>query len=317
MKEFIIKENEANQRFDKYLKKLLPNASSGFIYKMLRKKNITLGKKKATGTETLKKGDVVQLFFSDETFDKFAVSIEEISKLYENLKNTSLKGIEIIFEDDDILIANKPYNMLSQKASESDLSANERLLGYLIQTNQLSLETFQTFHPSVCNRLDRNTTGILLMGKTLKGTQMLSEQLKDRSAQKYYLAIVNGCVDKEADLEGYLYKDESNNIVKILKEEIPNSNYIHTSYRPIKTSSDLSLIEIHLHTGKTHQIRAHLSSIGHPIIGDYKYGIKEVNDKYYKEYHITHQLLHAYRIILSDQEEYIVNPPKEFDNIMK
>ena len=166
MKTFTIGTNDANQRFDKYLKKLLPNASVSFLYKMLRKKNITLDGKKATGKETLQKGAQVAVFFSDETLHKFMQDTKKLQEEFHMLQRLPMKGLSIIYEDTDILIADKPYNMLSQKAKEQDLSANEYLLGYLIRSGALSLETFGTFRPSVCNRLDRNTTGLLLMGKT-------------------------------------------------------------------------------------------------------------------------------------------------------
>ena len=219
MKTFTIGTNDANQRFDKYLKKLLPNASVSFLYKMLRKKNITLDGKKATGKETLQKGAQVAVFFSDETLHKFMQDTKKLQEEFHMLQRLPMKGLSIIYEDTDILIADKPYNMLSQKAKEQDLSANEYLLGYLIRSGALSLETFGTFRPSVCNRLDRNTTGLLLMGKTLAGAQMLSEGLRERTIHKFYRAIVSGNVTKPVHLSGWLIKDEHTNQVKILTQE--------------------------------------------------------------------------------------------------
>ena len=184
MKEFIIQKNEENQRFDKYLKKLLPNASTSFLYKMMRKKNIVINKKKVEGNEKLKAGDVVQLFLSDETFEKFHVDLEMLRKEYDSLNGRGLKGIKIVYEDDEMIVADKPYNMLSQKSTVKDLSANEYLLGYLIDKGELSFEEFQTFKPSVVNRLDRNTTGLLLFGKTLNALQELGEGIRERSIEK-------------------------------------------------------------------------------------------------------------------------------------
>ena len=135
----------------------------------------------ATGKETLQKGAQVAVFFSDETLHKFMQDTKKLQEEFHMLQRLPMKGLSIIYEDTDILIADKPYNMLSQKAKEQDLSANEYLLGYLIRSGALSLETFGTFRPSVCNRLDRNTTGLLLMGKTLAGAQMLSEGLRERT----------------------------------------------------------------------------------------------------------------------------------------
>lgn len=300
MKEFTIKPNESNQRLDKYLKKLLPNATTSFLYKMLRKKNITLNGKKAAGNETLKKNDRVCVFFSDETFDKFAGNGEALLAQYHALKELTMNGLVIIYETEDILAANKPYNMLSQKASENDISANEYLLGYLIRTGRLSFEEYKTFRPSVCNRLDRNTTGLLLMGKTLNGLQELSKMLKERSVQKYYRAIVAGQISEASSLTGYLQKEEQTNTVQILKTTAEGASKIETAYRPIITGKDWTLLEVHLITGKTHQIRAHLSSIGHPIIGDFKYGDEQINRLYRDHLGIHHQLLHAYRLEFPD-----------------
>lgn len=154
------------------------------------------------------------------------------------------------YEDTDILIADKPYNMLSQKAKEQDLSANEYLLGYLIRSGALSLETFGTFRPSVCNRLDRNTTGLLLMGKTLAGAQMLSEGLRERTIHKFYRAIVSGNVTKPVHLSGWLIKDEHTNQVKILTQEQKDAVWIETSYTSVQAKGTCSLLEICLITGK-------------------------------------------------------------------
>ena len=174
----------------------MPNAATSFLYKMMRKKNITLNGKKTEGNEILQSGDVVRLFFSDETFDKFAGSTIQTDDEFSRLSELPLKGIRIIYEDDDILIADKPFNMLSQKATPTDISANEYLLGYLIRTGKLTREAFATFRPSVCNRLDRNTTGLILMGVSLKGSQELSAMLRERTIGKYYLAVVSGTLTK-------------------------------------------------------------------------------------------------------------------------
>ena len=150
------------------------------------------------------------------------------------LQRLPMKGLSIIYEDTDILIADKPYNMLSQKSKEQDLSANEYLLGYLIRSGALSLETFGTFRPSVCNRLDRNTTGLLLMGKTLAGAQMLSEGLRERTIHKFYRAIVSGNVTKPVHLSGWLIKDEHTNQVKILTQGGPGEStnlIVYSIYR--------------------------------------------------------------------------------------
>lgn len=211
----------------------------------------------------------------------------------------------------------KPYNMLSQKAKEQDLSANEYLLGYLIRSGALSLETFGTFRPSVCNRLDRNTTGLLLMGKTLAGAQMLSEGLRERTIHKFYRAIVSGNVTKPVHLSGWLIKDEHTNQVKILTQEQKDAVRIETSYTSVQAKRTYSLLEICLITGKTHQIRAHLASVGHPVIGDRKYGDPSVNHKFYSTFHVDHQLLHAYRLEFPDGRVFTAPMPEIFKEIME
>ena len=202
--------------------------------------------------------------------------------------------------------------MLSQKARENDVSANEYLLGYLIRTHSLQLEDFEAFRPSVCNRLDRNTTGLLLMGKSLKGLQTLSEGLRERTIHKYYRAIVAGEVHKSEHLIGYLTKNEKDNMVTVTDKQTEDSSRIETAYEPVKVNAGKTLLEIHLITGKTHQIRAHLASIGHPIIGDMKYGDKKVNQENYEEHKVTHQLLHAYRMEFPDGRIFCAPVPDIF-----
>ena len=305
MKTFIIKENEAGQRFDKYLKKLLKEAPSSFVYKMLRKKNISLNGKKADGSEKLNARDEVKLFLADETYDKFAGA-----EVKESFPTTAL---DIVYEDEDILIINKPAGMLSQKAQPSDISANEYIIGYLLQSRALKETDLRTFRPSVCNRLDRNTSGLLTAGKTLKGLQDLSETLKKRTVKKYYLCLVAGCITVPQHLKGYLMKDERQNRVFISKEKTEDALCIETEYEPLEVYQDVTLLQVHLITGRSHQIRAHLASIGHPIIGDSKYGNEKINHFYRERTGVKHQLLHAYRMIFADGRCVEAAPPDDFN----
>ncbi len=309
MKEFQIRKDDSNQRFDKYLKRVLTEASSSFIYKMLRKKNITLNDKKADGSEKLNTGDVVKIWFSDETYDKMS-GIGNTDPLYNQLKSLD-SNIDIVFEDDNMIIINKPSGIKSQKDSDDDVSINEMALSYMIKTNQLSETDFKHFHPSICNRLDRNTSGIVLFAKNLPTSQSLAKALKERNCIKLYHAIVIGRLHKPCEIEGYLSKDEATNKVTISKtKSIEDSKAIKTAYRPLKQlDNDLTLLEIHLITGRTHQIRAHLASIGHPILGDMKYGNIALN----KKLKAQTQLLHAYSIEFEDHRKYEAKEPGEFN----
>lgn len=327
MKSFQITGNEAGQRFDKYLKKLLSQAPGSFVYKMLRKKNITLNGKKADGSEKLNIGDEVKLFLADETFEKFS-AWQSNAKISEN---SSIAGsypsisLDIIYEDDDILVINKPTGMLSQKAAPTDISANEYIIGYLLSHNKISENELMTFHPSVCNRLDRNTSGLLIAGKSLKGLQEMSKQLKERSTEKYYRCLVKGQINDKQLIEGWLVKEEKSNKVKVFSKERADSKYIKTGYRPMQhffiengaSKEDYTLLEVHLITGRSHQIRAHLATIGHPIVGDGKYGDRKVNSKFAKELGIQSQLLHAYRMKLADGRELKAPLGKEFQKVLE
>ena len=306
MQQITIKAGDAGQRFDKFLKKYLKEAQSSFLYKMLRKKNITLNAKKADGSEKLKEGDEVAFFFSEETFAKFrgdnGEAEKESEKLIKEARNAYQKigKLEVLYEDAHVLLVNKPAGVLSQKALPQDLSLNEWLIGYLLAKKEITPEQLRTFHPSVCNRLDRNTSGIVVCGKSLYGSQQMSLALKDRSLHKYYLLYVEGQLREEKRIEGYLQKDEKTNKVTVSSVQIPDSARIVTSYRPVLTGTEETLVEVELITGKTHQIRAHLASIGFPLVGDYKYGNRTRNEKRKRSYGISHQLLHAYRVVFPE-----------------
>lgn len=316
MREIEIKPNDAGQRFDKYLKKLLCNASGSFIYKMLRKKNIVLNGKKADGSEKLKSGDFVKLFLSDETYLKFTVNSEVVQKEYEALRKLPVKDLQVVLEEDDILVINKPAGLLSQKANPNDVSANEWILAYLIQTGKLSFEDFMTFRPSICNRLDRNTSGLLIAGKSLKGLQEMAKVLQERTVKKYYRCIVAGEWKETTYLKGYLTKDEASNRVTITDTKISDeSKEIETEYRPVTNWKGYTELEVHLITGRSHQIRAHLASVGCPIIGDTKYGDTSVNRYFRDQQKLRFQLLHAYRMELEDGRVLIAEVPAKFKEV--
>ncbi len=307
MRELVIGTNEAGQRFDKYLKKLLQKAPAGFIYKMLRKKNIILNGRKAQGPEMLAQGDRVKLFLSDETFLKFSSSVLD-GPGDRRLPVIDMERLPftVLYEDDDILLINKPAGMLSQKAKPQDISANEYILSYLAARGVYQRSANQTFTPSVCNRLDRNTSGILIAGKTLKGLQEMARQLKNREIEKYYRCVVRGTVTKACYLKGYLRKGWEESKVCILQEpETKEDKAVETEYIPIQRFNGATLLEVRLITGRTHQIRAHLASIGHPVIGDTKYGAGVP-----QEGHTLY--LHAYRVRFASGDEVTAPLPDGF-----
>ncbi|MCM1468563.1 MAG: RluA family pseudouridine synthase [Alistipes sp.] len=316
MRELRIKPNEAGQRFDKFLKKYLDRAPSGFIYKMLRKKNITLNEKRAEGGEILNENDIVRLFFSEETLEKFhgGAPAYQPSAVFPVLPD----GITVLYEDEDILLINKPAGVLSQKAKPSDISVNEIMIDYLVNHGTISIEEFSTFKPSVCNRLDRNTSGIVTFGKTRKGVLMLSGGFRDRLFEKYYLCVVKGVIRKAEVMDGFLVKDDKTNRVSIEKQPREGAEYILTEYIPVCDNGRFTFLKVRLHTGRTHQIRAHLSSTGHPVAGDFKYGDKRLNEELRRRYGISSQLLHAYELVIPKKKLDIKAPiPEKMEDFLK
>lgn len=330
MKEIDITALEEGQRLDRLLGKYLRAASGGFIHKMLRKKNITLNGRRADGSEKLVQGDVVRLFFAQQTLEKFSgpnactgdAADPECGKA-EGFLGAGEKQLypytplDILYEDANVLLINKPAGMLTQKAKPQDISLNEYAIGYLLHTRALRTENLETFRPSVCNRLDRNTSGIVAVGKTVAGLQKLSELFSSRQIHKYYRCLVIGKVDSEQTIDGYLVKNDAENTVRIMDrpdmagEE--RAQRIVTRYRPVmfgtdgNSAHDLTLLEVELITGKSHQIRAHLSYTGHPAAGDPKYGAKRRNEYFFRQYGLKRQLLHACRIEFPQMEGALSN----------
>ena len=327
MRELIVKELEAGQRLDKFLHKYLKDAPNSFLYKMMRKKNIVLNGKKVTGSEQIKEGDSIKLFLAEETIEKFMGSqvLESSQNTLYHKAYVELKGIQVVSEFEDVLFINKPAGVLSQRAEGNNLSANEWLIGYLLSKNVITDEDLKTFKPSICNRLDRNTSGLLVCSKTLLGSQEMAGILKDRSLHKFYRCMVRGTCELEGVYEAYLYKDEKNNKVTVYNdfEQVPvglqdKVKAIKTGIKPIQHCKDYTELEIELFTGKTHQIRAQMEKLGFPLVGDVKYAGKDA-----EKHKTTGQQLHAYRLLFPEMKgklaylsgkEIICEKPKSWNN---
>ncbi|MGI6010982.1 MAG: RluA family pseudouridine synthase [Ruminococcus sp.] len=286
MQAIIVSEQEAGQRLDKFLQKYLNLAPKSFLYKMMRKKNIVLNGKKAEGSEKISLQDEIRLYLSDETIAGFR----------KQQKVAPYRKLDILYEDDQVLIVNKPAGMLSQKAREEDVSLNEYVISYLIHEKKMTEASLATFKPGICNRLDRNTSGLVLAGKTVAGLQEMGMLLRERRVHKYYLCLVHGEVKRGRRVRGYLHKNEKCNKVEIDKEKKPGASYIETVYEPLAGNKQVTLLKVLLVTGKTHQIRSHLAACGHSIIGDEKYGDRRLNEKFRAKYGVRHQLLHSWRL---------------------
>lgn len=287
MREITIGKNQCGQRLDKFLAKYMKDAPKSFLYKMLRKKNIKRNGKRAEGNEKLEEGDIITLYLSDETIDGFTGVQKKETAVYAN--GDRELSLDILYENEHIVLLNKPAGLLSQKARAEDDSLNEQFVRYVGETEA-------GFIPGICNRLDRNTSGIVIAGKSLAGLQRMSELIRERQIEKYYLAVVKGVMEKEEIVQGYLKKDHRTNQVSISQTEIPGSSYIKTGYEPVSNDGMYTLLRVQLFTGKPHQIRSHLSSLGHPIVGDMKYGGSVRGTKNGR------QLLHACEIIFPRME---------------
>ena len=310
MQELTITDLEAGQRLNKYMMKYLNQAPSSFIYKMLRKKNITRNGKKASGDEILECGDVIKVFLADETIEKFRV---EGSAQASGQKSGIT--LQILYQDPNILAVHKPVGVLSQKAQKNDYSINEAIVDYCLSMRIVSEKQLETFHPSISNRLDRNTSGIILAGISLKGSQMLARILKGHTCEKYYYTIVAGEMKQRIHEKAYIIKDTKKNQSKIQNHESPGASMIETAFTPLCTKNGFTLLQVQLFTGKSHQIRAHLQSLGYPMAGDTKYGNPAVNRKLRERYHLNHQLLHAGRLVLPDIPEITDPLPAEFQKV--
>ncbi|MBE6729329.1 MAG: RluA family pseudouridine synthase [Ruminococcaceae bacterium] len=285
MKEFFISSNDANQRLDKFISKTMPTLPKALMYKFIRTKHIKLNGKKAEISTRLKEGDKITAYISDEFFT-------EAKPKYDFLLASD--KLNIVYEDENILLADKPQGLLSHPdENEYNDTLITRIQKYLYLKGEYEPEKENSFKPSLANRIDRNTGGIVIAAKNSEALRILCDKIKLREIDKRYLTVVHGVpVKKEALLEGYLQKNQDKNKVFLQKHKNDENLSIKTYYRTIARKNGLSLLEIELLTGRTHQIRAHLSSIGHPLLGDGKYG-KTKEDK---KLGFNKQALYSYKL---------------------
>ena len=292
MRELIIKKNDAGQRLDKFITKTLDLPTS-LLYKSIRLKKIKVNRKRAEINTILTEGDTVQCFLADTFFEK------------QNDNSSLLRitpKISVVYEDENILLVDKRPGV---SVHEDEHGANNTLIShiiaYLYQKGEYNPEEEQSFTPALCNRIDRNTGGIVIAAKNAEALRVMNEKIKNREIDKFYLAAIHGIPEKTSDtLTGYLLKDEKTNTVKVYTKNPPkNAKNIITKYKVIAKSNDKSLIEVELLTGRTHQIRAHMAYIGHPLVGDGKYGInKSDREKGYK-----YQALYSYKLRFNFKSE--------------
>lgn len=286
MKSFTVNKNDAGQRLDKFITKSVPLLPKTLLYKYIRIKRIKINGKRAEISTKLQEGDVIDMYINDEFF-------EAAPEKYDFLKAS--KNLNIVYEDENIILCDKKAGVLCHPDDKefTDTLIN-RIKRYLYEKGEFKPDEESSFVPALVNRIDRNTGGIVIAAKNAETLRILNQKMKDRELHKFYLCIVHGTPKlKSGLLEGYLLKDEDKNIVKISKNRLADSKEIRTKYSVLDSKNDLSLIEVELLTGRTHQIRAHFASIGHPLLGDGKYGTNSQNKKYgYKK-----QCLYSYKLV--------------------
>ena len=292
MKKVTIGKNDASQRLDKFLFKYFDSIPASLVYKGIRKKRIKVNGKRAEQNYMLSEGDVLELYINDEFFET-SPKEDDFTTLKPNL--------DIVYEDENIILVDKrPGVLCHEDDSETKNTLINNIKAYLYLKNEYNPENENSFAPALCNRIDRNTGGIVIAAKNAMTLRIMNEKIKNREIDKFYLCLVKGIPNpREATLKDYLVKNNNQNRVYIHKSPVPESKTVITKYKVLKAGNLTSLLEVELLTGRTHQIRAHMASIGHHLAGDGKYGTNEFNKKVGRKT----QALYSYKLRFNFKDE--------------
>ncbi len=285
LKTVVIQKNDSGQRLDKFLTKAYPNLPQSVLYKCIRTKDVKLNGRRCQSSDRLQEGDVLSLYWQEEFFQK-----EE--REYDFLKAPA--ALSVLYEDDNILLLDKKPGLIVHPDENYHFdSLIARVQHYLYDKGEYRPQEENAFAPALVNRIDRNTGGIVMAAKNAEALRIMNQKVKDRELDKFYLCVICGKLqNKEGVLSGYLEKNETQNRVYISRKPSPGAKTIRTKYRVLEERRDHSLLEVELLTGRTHQIRAHFASIGHPLAGDGKYGTNALN----KQTDFPYQALYSYRL---------------------
>jgi 23S rRNA pseudouridine955/2504/2580 synthase len=291
MKSFIIKENESNQTLEKFVRKVLSEAPLSFVYKLFRKKDVKINGKRSGMKEKIGTGDIVEIYVSDDKLEEFKKETPVPSERIKDL---------IVYEDKNILIVDKPKGMLTQKNEKNAVSLDQLAISYYLFNNKD--KEASTFTVGPAHRLDRNTSGLVIFGKSVEVLQELLKAFKNhKNIEKHYLALVKGRIDKKGEVKLPLIKNIETGMVSVGKLA-EGAKSAWTIYKPIKIYSDFTLLDVQILTGRTHQIRVHMSAINHPVVGDPKYGDFETNKMMKAKFGLNSQFLHAHEIVFHNLE---------------